>query len=139
MSASLTRRMARRPFLAGVLGIFGVAVAGAAAYEGMRLFGRRYPRTKFDDLLDQLPDRESAAKLGRAALTQAEAHTIDVAPEMVAATAARELRTGPGKGSLARAVDADIAQGRLVALQGWLLPTSLVAVATIAASVQQSS
>jgi len=124
--------IARRPLLASVAAIFGIAVAGGLAYEGEHLFGRRYPRTKFDDLLDQLPDRESAAKLGRAAIAQTRS-------AFEPRTVAHALRTGPGKGSLIRALETDIARGSLVAVQGWVLPASLVAVASIAASVQQPS
>jgi hypothetical protein len=127
--------IARRPFLASVLGIFGIAVAGGTLYEGARLFGRRYPRTKFDDLLDQLPDRESAAKLGHAALAQAQTDIPLPSPAAIA----REIRSGASGGSVSKAVNADIAQGRIVPIQGWLLPMSLVEVATIAASVQPSA
>ena len=83
------------------------------------------------------PDRESAAKLGHAAIAQAETHS-DVRPVFDPKTVAHELRTGPGNGSLVRAMDADIAQGRLVIIQGWVLPASLVLVAGIAATVQRA-
>jgi hypothetical protein len=126
--------IARRPLLASLAGLFGVAVAGGLAYEGVHLFGRRYPRTKYDDLLDQLGDRESAAKLGHATIAQMEAHT-DVRPLFDVKVVARDLRDGPGKGSVTRAVEADIAQARLLDVQGWVLPQSLVAVAFIAAQM----
>ena len=126
--------IARRPLLAGLAGLFGVAVAGGLAYEGIHVFGRHYPRTKFDDLLDQLGDRESAAKLGHAAIAQMETHT-DVFPLFDVKAVARELRDGPGKGSVARAAEADIAQARLLEIQGWVLPRSLVAVTLIAAQM----
>ncbi|HUO94141.1 MAG TPA: hypothetical protein VMU22_14540 [Rhizomicrobium sp.] len=128
MSPSRTIGVGRRRFLASALGLLGIAVAGGAVYEGTRLFGRRYPRTKFDDLLDQLPDRESAAKIGRAAM--AEGGSFD------AEALAGAFRHGPSRGSLSRAVNADIAAGRLTTVQGWLLPASLVEVSAIAASVQ---
>jgi hypothetical protein len=130
--------IARRPVLASLAGLLGIAVAGGLVYEGGHVFGRRYPRTKFDDLLDQLADRESATKLGHAAIAQIEAHT-DVLPVFDPRKAAHELRTGPGKGSVARAMDADISQGRLVAVQGWVLPVSLVLVASIAAQISEKN
>lgn len=130
--------IARRPLLASLAGFFGVAVAGGLAYKGVHVFGRRYPRTKFDDLLDQLGDRESAAKLGQAVVAQAQGHSMEPA-RFPLGNAADEIRTGPGRGSLARAVAADIDHGRLVAIQGWVLPISLVKVAVIAAAVQQPS
>ncbi|HTW33034.1 MAG TPA: hypothetical protein VMD53_00340 [Rhizomicrobium sp.] len=126
--------IARRPLLASLAGLLGVAAAGGLVYEGGHVFGRRYPRTKFDDLLDQLGDRESAARLGRAAIAQMESHT-DVVPRFDVKVVARELRDGPGKGSVARAAEADIAQARLLEVQGWVLPRSLVAVALIAAEM----
>lgn len=124
----------RRPLLASIAVVLGLGVGGGLVYEIPRLFARRYPRTKFDDLLDQVPDREGAAKLGHTAMAQIERHTDIFVPW--AERAARDLRNGPGKGSIARAVEADIVEGRLVELEGWVLPISLVLVSIIAAEVQ---
>jgi hypothetical protein len=123
--------IARRPVLASLAGLLGIAAAGGLVYEGTHLFGRRYPRTKFDDLLDQLSDRESAIKLGHAAI--AETSPFD------AKAAAEVLRTGAGRGSVDQAVDTDITQGRLMAVQGWVLPASLVLVASIAAQISEKN
>ncbi len=123
---SVKTQIARRPLLAGLLGLAGLGIAGGLVYEVPRLGHRRYPRSKFDDLLGQLGDRDSAAKLGAAVLA--------ARPGFTAQAAARTLREGPGKGSLAHAVDGDIAGSRLVQVQGWLLPESLVLVAGIAAN-----
>ena len=128
--------IARRPLLASLAGLFGVAVAGGLAYEGVHVFGRRYPRTKYDDLLDQLGDRESAIKLGRAANAQADAR-IGISPIMGTTAAAHILREGPGKGSISAAVESDIALGQLVAIQGWILPLNLVIAAVLAAEVSE--
>lgn len=117
----------RRKFLAGLLALFGLGMAGVV-YEYPSLFGRRYPRTKYDDLLTQLNDRDSAARLGAA--------VIAAEPDFQAGSAARELRRGPGKGSLERAVSRDITQGHLSPVQGWLLPDSLVLASGIAARAQ---
>jgi hypothetical protein len=126
--------IARRPLLASLAGLFGVAVAGGLAYEGVHVFGRRYPRTKFDDLLDQLPDRESAAKLGRAAIAQVQGRYPDFPARLADSNAvAHELRTRAGRGSVSGAVAADIAAGKLVEIQGWVLPVSLALIAVIAA------
>jgi hypothetical protein len=126
--------IARRPFLMSIAAVLGFGAAGGLIYEVPRLFGRRYPRTQFDDLLDQIPDRESAAKLGHAAVGQ-----VDAQPFAGAATAANDLRNGPGKGSLARAADDDISRGRLIEVQGWVLPLSVVLAASIAAEVQPAT
>lgn len=133
MTASFRSRIARRPVLASLCALFGLGVAGTAIYEGPRLLGRRYPRTKYDDLLDQLSDRESAIKLGRIALAQAEAYN-DSWPSPDAGEAARDLRDGPGKGSVAHAAQSDIVQGRLVEVQGWVLPVSEISAAVLAAT-----
>jgi hypothetical protein len=134
VTENLKTRIARRPVLASLCALFGLGIAGSLIYEGPRLLERRYRRTKYDDLLDQLSDRESAAKLGKIALDQARARS-DVVIPFNAKTVARELREGPGKGSLARAAAFDIGQGRLVEVQGWVLPVSEVAVAALAARV----
>jgi hypothetical protein len=135
MTAGWKSEVARRPLLAAVLGLAGLAAIGGIAYEAPSLFRRRYKPTPYDDLLSQLPDREGAAKLGKAAIAQLQADS-DVGPVFDAKAVAYELRTGPGKGSLARATAADIAQGRLVEIHGWLLPLSLVLVAGLAAAAQ---
>jgi hypothetical protein len=136
MSEAVKMGIARRPLLAGIATVLGLGAAGAFVYEVPRLFGRRYPRTKFDDLLDQIPDRESAARLGRAAFDW-RAHLPHPAPVLYdTKKMANGLRSGPGKGSLQRATEADAAKGRLVEMQGWVLPVSVVVVSMIAADVQ---
>jgi hypothetical protein len=127
VSDSWKARIARRPVLSSLGALFGLGIAGSLIYEGPRLLGRRYPHTKYDDLLDQLPDRESAAKLGRVALADE--------PQFDPKSAADALRHGAANGSLPRAIAADVAQGRLVEVQGWVLPESLVRVSSIAAKM----
>jgi len=122
---SWTTKIARRPLLAGLVGVLGLGIAGGLLYEVPRLAHRRYPRTKFDDLLSQLDDRDSAAKLGATYIAQE--------PGFDAGAAAVALRHGPGNGSLPRAIDADIAQAHLASVHGWLVPESLALVAGIAA------
>ena len=74
-----------------------------------------------------------AAKLGRTVIAQPRRLSPDA--ERLADTdgIARKLRTGAGKGSVSGAVAADIAAGKLVEIQGWVLPVSLALVAVIAA------
>lgn len=122
------KTVGRRRLLTGILVLLGAA--GGLIYEYPRLIGRRYPRTPYDDLLAQLGDRERAAKLGTA--------VIAARPDFGAQAAAQALRSGLGRGSIARAVSADIAQGRLSTVQGWLLPESLILVSGIAAKAQGS-
>lgn len=128
MSGGWQSEIARRPLLAGLLGVLGIGAAGGLVYEVPRLMRPRYKRTKYDDLLSQLDDRDNAVKLGAAYLAQA--------AQFDPTAAAEALRHGEGKGSVARAVGADIAEGRLVQVHGWLLPESLVRIAGIAAKVR---
>lgn len=130
MSAKLD--ISRRPLLAGIMAVLGLGAAGGLLYEVPRLFGRRYPRTPYDDLLDQLGDRESAARLGRAALAEIPANS-GIAVLLDPEKAAEALRQGPAQGSIARAVELDIVQGRVAEVHGWILPLSLLSVAAIAA------
>ncbi len=117
--------VARRPFLSGLLGVLGLGAAGIL-YERPRFLFRRYPATPYDDLLEQLGDsREGAARLGQAVLA--------ARPGFRPEGAAMALRGGPGRVSLAKAVEADTAGGRLQTIQGWLLPEAVVLISGIAA------
>lgn len=137
MSEMARAGLTRRPLLAGFLALLGLGMAGALVYEGPRLFRRRYPATPYDDLLDQLPDRDSAAKLGRAVLAEIPANS-DAAILLDPKTAADDLRHGPAQGSLARAAELDAAQGRIAEVHGWILPISLLPVAAMAARAPAS-
>jgi hypothetical protein len=109
--------MRRRTFAAGL----GLALAAAAG--GIWHFAaRRYPRTPYDDILDQLAARDSATVLGGAALR--------AMPGFDAAKAAARLRQEP---KLAEAVAGDIAADRMTEVAGWVLPRSLVLAAALAA------
>jgi hypothetical protein len=133
MTAADKAQLARRPFLAGLLG--ALALAGLMAWEAPKvfptLFARRYPPTPFDDLLAMLPDRENAVRLA-AALDRG---GRDVNPQ---ATAER-LRRKIGGHSLALVIAGDLAQNRLVEAQGWLIPESLAELCALAAMVEPSS
>lgn len=126
MSGDWKSRIARRPLLASLAGVLGVAAVGGLAYETSSLFRRPYRPTPYDDLLTQLPDRDSAAKLGTAVLK----HGFD------AKSAADALRHKLGHASLAQVVERDIARGELVEIHGWLLPVTLTTLAALAAQAQ---
>jgi hypothetical protein len=128
VSEDKTFHVARRPLIAGLLGAIAVAAAGGVIYEWPRWMHHGYPRTPFDDLLAQLNDRESAAKLGSAVLSEK--------PRFDAKNAGQALRMKIGSGSVAKAVEGDIAGGRLVEVQGWLVPETLAELAGIAAKYQ---
>ena len=106
----------------------GVAAALGAAALGLtlpRLFGRRYAPTPYDDLLAQLVDRDAAARVG-AAVRAAE-------PNFNTKAAARELRQRFEQRNLAEVIDADIREGRVAEVSGWVLPELLAQLCTLAA------
>ncbi len=125
MSGGWNTKITRRPLLVGLLSALGLGIAGGIAYELPRLMRRRYPPTPFDDLLSQLDDRDNAAKLGAAVIAEE--------PAFDAKAVAQALRMKIGKRPLDRAVDQDIVHGRLVEVQGWVLPETLALVSAIAA------
>ena len=117
-------RISRRTMVAGG----GVAAALFAVALGLTLprwFGRRYAPTPYDDLLAQLVDRDAAVRVG-AAVRIAE-------PDFNAKAAARELRQRFEQRNLAEVSDADIREGRVVEVSGWVLPESLAQLCTLAA------
>ena len=113
--------MKRRDVIAGIAAA-GLALA-AGLYRFTDLFVKHYPPTPYDDLLGQLTDREQAAKLG------AKVTGFD-APAQAA-----QLRTSMQGRDLATAVDADIAASRMMEVDGWVLPGTLVQLCALAAKV----
>jgi len=114
--------MKRRALLSGLAAAVIVAAGGAA--WNFRLFGPHYPPTPYDDLLNQITDREPASLFGKAVLT--------TMAGMSAPHLAQALR---GQGTLAaRAMD-DPAKGRVTEVSGWIVPKSVASYAALAASV----
>jgi len=111
--------MKRRRFIAGVAAA-GAAVA-AGLYRFTDLFVKHYPPTPYDDVLALLTDREQAAKLGA---------SVPGASEPKALAASLRTRLKPG---LAAAAKADVAAGRIVEVDGWVLPGSVALLAALAA------
>jgi hypothetical protein len=133
MSMSDKVLLARRPFVAGLMGALALAVV--AAWEAPKvfpkLFARRYPPSPFDDLLALLPDRENAVRL--AAALDGGRRKID------ARSTAAKLRRTVGGHSLAAVIADDLAENRLVEAQGWLIPESLAELCALAAMVEPLS
>jgi hypothetical protein len=126
MSIAGKAQIARRPFLKGVLGATGIAIAAVALVEAPRLFARRYPPSPYDDLLAHLPDRQSAVVIGGAWLAR-NSH-------FDAQQTARGLRAQLARQSLAAALDADLADAHMAEMHGWVLPGTLVALCALAKS-----
>ena len=117
-------RLSRRTVVAAG----GIAVALGATALGLTLpqwLGRRYAPTPYDDLLATLVDRDQAARLGDVARS--------ALPAFSARAAARELRQRFERRNLAEVLDADIREGRIAEIGGWLLPDSLAQLCTLAA------
>ena len=117
-------RISRRTVVAGG-GVAATLFAVALGLTLPKLFGRRYAPTPYDDLLAQLVDRDEAARVG-AAVRIAE-------PGFNAKAVARELRQRFEQRNLAEVSDADIREGRLAEVNGWVLPESLAQLCTLAA------
>ena len=116
-------RVSRRTMVAGG----GIAAALGATALGLTLprwFGRRYAPTPYDDLLEALVDRDEAARVGAVARASL--------PTFSARAAARELRQRFEQRNLVEVVDADIKQGRMAEVGGWVLPDSLAQLCTLA-------
>jgi hypothetical protein len=117
--------VARRPFIAVLLGALGVGVLGGLAYEAPRIFRPRFSPTAFDDLLEKLPDRGNASRFGAAFL----AHKKD----FDARNTAQRLRARLSAMSLSSALDEDIDRARIVEVNGWVVPETLAAFCALAA------
>lgn len=103
--------MNRRSVMAGM----GAALLALGA--GVWRFGmKHYPATPYDDLLDQVQDREAAATLGET--------TRETAPVL----AARLRAAKP----LAVQAAADAGAGRTVEISGWVVPKSVADYAALA-------
>lgn len=113
----------KRRAVIGVIAGAGLAIT-AGVYRFTDLFVKHYAPTPYDDLLARLVDREEAAKLG--------AH---VAGPFDLADQSARLRATLGKADLAAAANADIAAGRLVEVEGWVLPETVAQLSALAAKV----
>lgn len=101
-----------------------VVIAGTAL-EWRKIFGPHFKPTPYDDLLGQLTDRETAARLGTVALKSG--------PGFTAPGGAAELRTALGQHGLSAAAVADAKAGRTLEVSGWLMPRSVALLAALAA------
>ena len=115
--------MNRRSVIGG-LAALAVAAIGGAAWK-FHIFGKHYPPTPYDDLLNQIVEREPAATLGREARR--------AIPDFNLQNLAADLRR-PGR-ELMRRAPLDAGENRLMEANGWVLPQSVGLYAALAASV----
>lgn len=108
--------------------IAGIAAAGAAAAAGFYrftdLFVKHYAPTPYDDILATLDDREQAAKFGAAVSGMGDAKTL-----------AARLRRILKETNLSAAAKADVAAGRVIEADGWVVPQSVALLSALAARV----
>ena len=114
--------MRRRGLLGGVAAA-AVLAAGGAAWR-FHLFGPHYRPTPYDDLLNQITDREPARLFGRAALAA-----------MPGANATRLAHTLRGQGALAARAASEPAKDHVTEVAGWVVPDSVARYAALAASI----
>ena len=115
--------MNRRGVVAGLAAVMVIA-AGRTAWK-FGLLRKHYPPTPYDDLLNQIVDREPAAKLGAVAARGTPGVTI-------AALAARLRQPGA---QLATRAPLDCTQGLVSEVGGWIVPQSVALYAVLASRV----
>lgn len=114
--------MKRRDVIAGVAAVGAAAAAGL--YRFTDIFVKHYPPTPYDDLLVQLVDRQQASRLGA---------KFSGAPD--AGTLAAQLRAGLKPDSLGATAGADAAAGRIMEVDGWVLPKTVALLSALASKV----
>jgi hypothetical protein len=114
----MSARPNRRAMLMAGAGL-GALLLGAGGYEAWRHFGKRYPRTPYDDLFALIPDREAMEKLSKAVRRHGDVY-ID--PRSTAQAIRSEVANRPFVDVLGR----DIRDDRMTEVGGWVLPTTMV-------------
>jgi len=108
--------------------IAGVAAAGAAVAAGLYRFTdllvKHYAPTPYDDVLAALADREQAVRFGV---------WVGGAPD--AKTLAEKLRPLLKSVGLNAAAKADAMAGRVIEVDGWVVPQSVALLSALAAKV----
>jgi hypothetical protein len=125
MTVASNTSIPRRTLLAGGLAVLGLGAAALLAFKAPALFGPRYAPTPFDDLLSQLPDRENAIRLGQVVLTRQK----NFDPRNIASLLRARLKNRP----LGDVLSAELQQGRVVEVRGWILPETLTTLCALAA------
>jgi hypothetical protein len=125
MTAAPNTSIPRRTLLAGGLAVLGLGAAALLAFKVPALLGPHYAPTPFDDLLSQLPDRENATRLGQAVLARQK--------NFDARNTASLLRARLKNRPLGDVLSAELQQGRVVEVRGWILPETMTTLCALAA------
>ncbi len=122
---AMTTRFSRRNIL---IASGSAALVLGAGYEGRRLWRKHYAPSPYDDLLAKLDNRDADAQLGEAVLGEID----DFDPKTVAAG----LRAKLEHKTLEQSVAEDVAAGRVIEANGWVLPETLALLCALAAKAQ---
>ncbi len=104
----------------GIAAALGIAALGVTVPG---LMSRHYKQTPYDDLLAQLGDRNAAMIVGKAAR----------APAAKPQELADMLRPRLERRNLTEVSRADVAEGKLAEVRGWVMPETVVMLSTLAA------
>ena len=113
--------MNRRSVMAGLTAIVAAA-AGGVAWK-LHIFKKRYAPTPYDDLLNQIVDRDAASRLGAA--------VVQTRPDLNAQNLVQMLRQPAN--SLSWRAWRDAGQNRLIEAGGWIVPESVGLYSALAA------
>src|SRR5258705_12472896 len=113
---------ARRSLIAGIAAASAAVAAGL--YRFTDLFVKHYPPTAYDDVLAALADREQAARFGSSVPGTQDAKAL-----------AAKLRAILKPGGLGAAAKADATAGRVLEVDGWVVPQSVALLSALAAKV----
>jgi len=112
----------------------GIAVALGLAAVGVNAPRWFRAKTAYDDLLDQLVDREAAVRIGRD-VQDIVYHTPGPVNLLLGGAdgLADEMRKRLNGRKLRDVTQEELAQGRLVEVRGWVMPVTLVVLCLLAA------
>jgi hypothetical protein len=108
----------------GIAAALGITALGVTV---PRLLRQRYHQSPYDDLLAQLADRDAAVRVGHALIASGRSPFDSKA-------VARDLRQRFERRDLGEVTDSDVAQGKLLEVQCWVLPESLALLCALAAA-----
>ena len=111
----------------------GIAALGVSV---PRWLAKNYAKSRYDDLFALLMDRESAVKVGHAAIETMETNGGPNHYPPDYAGLANDLRHRLSRRTLADVTASDLAEDKLLEVQGWVLPQTLVLLSVLAASVE---
>lgn len=112
--------MRRRSLIAGVAAASAAVAAGL--YRFTDLFVKHYASTPYDDVLATLADREQAARFGASVAGAPDANGL-----------AAKLRPMLKSVGLTAAAKADVTAGRVIEVDGWVVPQSVALLSALAA------